>query len=838
MRRISFISILVSLLALPLLAAYTYFVTDSFASINSTNWQSNGTISGSSTIGLNSSATNGGSVIYKGVVTDGVLGNDVAYEVRATLKIAASGGTFVLYSHASTDALTGPATQGSYYAAEFTPTLVSGGCTMAANYYKRVSGSVTWMGSQSLACADGMTLRWTQRNGYFSVYTSLNELVVIGDGSLSSGKPGFGARALPSGSGISEGRLGNLEYVAPGTISSTSLRTALFDTRVDLAWTGVVDDANGSGLLLYQVHRNGAYMGNVRGAYFTDTTVSPGTSYTYTIYPHDVHLNYSSRSVSVTTPASGMKNPRRTGVRPLGTYWGASPENIDLQSGNLSFSLPTVTAQARGGAAVPFRLSYNSQNWRKDPSGTWLLGTDVGFGFGWKMLAGSLTPVYSDWYTIHHYVYTDSTGAEYDLDVNTSGVWSSKTGTFIEYDATAKRLYFPGGTFWEFDCVANGTEADAGTLYPTRLVDTNGNLIKVRYQGGIAYGGTNGSARVSEVEDVRAAYVSGVYKTYSFTYNGDAIPHLTDITSHIGDGVTYYLTYSGAVALSDPFTSGSFGTVQKLNTVTVPGSGGLQFAMDYVTGSLELSKVTMPYGGTLEWTYAAKTLAGTRTMMEVQYRKLNAQDGQGTKTYTLYHDDTADASLLAHAYTVVVDASGAADKAYYFHTAADFKLGLFSSLYERSATGGAPVANLRSNLLTWEQTGNGNPYIGATVETIDPGLSGVEKASKVEQTVDNHGNMTERKQYGYYTPGGTPALLRTFTYTYLATSDYSSRHIWNRVLTAKVQKPGGSLITLVTNTYDPKSGSRLSPPSCILAEDVETGRDVGRQSRDGDSPCG
>ncbi len=39
-------------------------------------------------------------------------------------------------------------------------------------------------------------------------------------------------------------------------------------------------------------------------------------------------------------------------------------------------------------------------------------------------------------------------------------------------------------------------------------------------------------------------------------------------------------------------------------------------------------------------------------------------------------------------------------------------------------------------------------------------------------------------------------------------------------------------------TYDPKSGSRLSPPSCILAEDVETGRDVGRQSRDGDSPCG
>ena len=46
------------------------------------------------------------------------------------------------------------------------------------------------------------------------------------------------------------------------------------------------------------------------------------------------------------------------------------------------------------------------------------------------------------------------------------------------------------------------------------------------------------------------------------------------------------------------------------------------------------------------------------------------------------------------------------------------------------------------------------------------------------------------------------------------------------------------LMDALLETYQPKSGSRLSPPSCILAEDVETGRDVGRQSRDGDSPCG
>ncbi len=390
--------------ALPLMALYSYFLTDSFGSVNSAVWQANGTIGGSGS-GLTSGAANGGSVIYKNAISDGVSGTDVAYEVRATLKIVASGGTFVLYSHASMDALSGPGTAGSFYAAELTPTLTTGGCTMAANFYKRVGGTVTLLAAQPMACADGMTVRLGQRSGYFVLTSSLGEVYFIGDASLASGRPGFGARALPSGNGISEGRLAGAEYVAPGTIVSSSVRTALFDTRVDLAWVGVVDDAtSGSGLLMYNVQRNGAWMGNVRGGYFSDTTVLPGTTYTYSLVAYDLYLNYSITNVTVTTPAAGTRDARKVGVRPLGSYWGATPENIDLQSGNLSFSLPTVTAQARGGVAVPFRVSYNSLNWRKDPSGTWMLGTDVGFGWGWKMLAGSLTPVYSDWYSIHHYV--------------------------------------------------------------------------------------------------------------------------------------------------------------------------------------------------------------------------------------------------------------------------------------------------------------------------------------------------------------------------------------------------------------------------------------------------
>ena len=64
-------------------------------------------------------------------------------------------------------------------------------------------------------------------------------------------------------------------------------------------------------------------------------------------------------------------------------------EQVDTRSGNLNYTLPLLSAQGRGGWAVPFALSYNSQMWRKDPGGIWNFGKDVGFGYGWRFLAGS-----------------------------------------------------------------------------------------------------------------------------------------------------------------------------------------------------------------------------------------------------------------------------------------------------------------------------------------------------------------------------------------------------------------------------------------------------------------
>jgi hypothetical protein len=103
---------------------------------------------------------------------------------------------------------------------------------------------------------------------------------------------------------------------------------------------------------------------------------------------------------------------------------------------------------ARGGWSVQFVLSYNSQMWRQDSGGTWLLGQDVGYGLGWKLQAGSITPIWTNTSQIDHYLYTDATGAEYSLSVNNGNVWASQKGIYDSYDANQNRLYLTDGSFW------------------------------------------------------------------------------------------------------------------------------------------------------------------------------------------------------------------------------------------------------------------------------------------------------------------------------------------------------------------------------------------------------
>src|SRR5262249_55049767 len=149
--------------------------------------------------------------------------------------------------------------------------------------------------------------------------------------------------------------------------------------------------------------------------------VVPNSTYTYTLQVVDFHGSVASTNFYASTQVianggqfpSSLPEGRRVGVRPTGTYWGAGGEKIDVRSGNLSYAVPLLKPTARGGLSVPFNLTYNSQNWRQESGNQWKYGVDVGYGFGWRLLAGSITPVFDTEFSISYYLFTDSSGAEY-----------------------------------------------------------------------------------------------------------------------------------------------------------------------------------------------------------------------------------------------------------------------------------------------------------------------------------------------------------------------------------------------------------------------------------------
>lgn len=153
-----------------LFAAYTYYLTDTLTSINTTNWTQNGTLTAGSG-GLTSSNANGGSLISKVAVPDGTSD----YEVRTTLTLAQSGGTYVTYLRASSNALSGPAVAGTAYAFEVqNPTFSGSACTATLASYKIISGSVTTLSSTTIPCSNGMIIRaiYTAQANQIAVYVN------------------------------------------------------------------------------------------------------------------------------------------------------------------------------------------------------------------------------------------------------------------------------------------------------------------------------------------------------------------------------------------------------------------------------------------------------------------------------------------------------------------------------------------------------------------------------------------------------------------------------------------------------------------------------------------
>ena len=488
-----------------------------------------------------------------------------------------------------------------------------------------------------------------------------------------------------------------------------------------------------------------------------------------------------------------------------------------MRSGNLNFSVPLLKAQGRHGASLGLGLSYNSQNWRQQNGGyAQKLGYDSGYGFGWKLQAGSIIQIDSTPGVISHYIFTDSTGAEYRLDVNDGGYWWGKEGVYVAYDAGSSRLRFMDGTFWEMSSISATTEPDSGTRYPTKVQDSNGNFISLEYKPGSGQGGINSSSRISTIKDIR----SSPGNAYTFTYDGSQ--HLTSIAANIPTGENYSFTYTASAALAAPFGAcqppGGCGSAQMLQSFKATGPS-LTHSFEYGTnGAGELTTVTLPYKGELRWTHGDSIqYSNGQKLREVKTRQLVKQSGAAATTYTLQYD-TSSANPF-HFWSKVKDPNGVSEKTWLFgFTQADtttFYAGLV--LYQQETVQGSG-ALLRNTHFFWSQDASPhlNRYIGVTETTIDPGMS-YEKLLRNEQVLDIYGNVTSSKTFNFNNTS-TPLIQQTFTYQ--TGGAYAQRFIFNRQTGSTTTHVPTGATTVTAATYDNYPGNSVTPRSGLDLHDT------------------
>jgi YD repeat-containing protein len=583
----------------------------------------------------------------------------------------------------------------------------TGTCAVTLHLIKMIDGTRTVMAEFPYQCHDGMTLGLTVRD----ISGTGTRLTVTADGTYSftatdssspiaSGKAGVGLSAV-AGSTISKIEAGAIDHAAPAAVPQSSIAISAFPNRVELQWQAATDDAGGSGVAGYQIARAGVSAGTTTSLSFTDTGVTPVPGTTYTITPYDRHGN-TGTAASVTVPAISA-DARRIGVRPTGSYWGASGEQIDLVSGNLNFALPLLKPQSRGGWGTSLTLSYNSQLWRQDSAGVWKLGRDVGYGFGWTMQAGSVLPVMSGG-SLAYCIFTGATGVEYRMDSAGGTVYATHDGVYLWYDSAAQALHFPDGSWWDMLAQSAAGEDDAGTLHPTAMHDSNGNYLTLTYQAGAGTLATNTSARIVSIQDPRR----NPGPTYWFTYTAGVSPHLANIMNYtLAESYTFTTSAIGGITLTPPFGSGSYAATMLQSVATTYLGTKHQFTYN---ASGELTQVTTPLAGDLRWAYRTYTYSATgRSYREVTTRQATKASGAAQATWNVTPADGA----AMHGSTTLSDLGANSTKVWTFDSSAR------PTSYEERGPGGAAL--VRKDY-TWN-TENGNVYVGTVLNTINPGSS-------------------------------------------------------------------------------------------------------------------
>ncbi len=170
-------------------------------------------------------------------------------------------------------------------------------------------GSFTMLNGTGVGCVNGDVLKGANVGGMITAYKNGVAMFSVTDSTYTGGAPGMGFY-IQGGSSSTNSNFGFSAYSAsdglktdttppstPGNLSAT----AVSSSQINLSWTAATDNVAVAG---YQVFRNDNQIATTSSATFSDTTVSIGIQYTYTVSAFDAAGNVSVRSAPVAAATS------------------------------------------------------------------------------------------------------------------------------------------------------------------------------------------------------------------------------------------------------------------------------------------------------------------------------------------------------------------------------------------------------------------------------------------------------------------------------------------------------------------------------------------------------
>jgi RHS repeat-associated protein len=487
------------------------------------------------------------------------------------------------------------------------------------------------------------------------------------------------------------------------------------------------------------------------------------------------------------------------------------PEDGGAGNGNFQLAVPVVSLQGRG-INISLTLSYNAHLWHKAGNN---ITYDIDRGWpapGWSFGFGKMADIGDGGAIIE-----EADGTRHGFNGTATGPLSNSSfsgrtndGTFIDYACVRSNgvIIFGSATLPNGTRLQYGAAGD-GSVYPTSIVDPNGNYITITYRN-------NAGPQIDTVTDTLGRVINFYYDSNNLL-TAVTVPPFSGSTARTAVRLHYQQQ-----SISPGFTGGVTTLVRAPTTrwlvdaIYFPATNtGYWFndADSFLTNYGTIKKVEEQRN--MAHSSAGLTDMGTVTPGTMTKRQVYTwvTTASSPPTYSTLTESWAfmDSSAAVTSYvvdsistprtTTVTLPNGTKSVQYSHNAPGQFNDGLVfkDETYDTDGT-----TLLSRSEVTWQQGDYSSPRPQYTTATTRQGANLVTTGNEFTYaTSPSFNQVTEVRNYDFgYVWQASNVLLRKTVTQFENSTNYTNRHIFNLPKIVSVYSGGGTKVSQTEYTYD------------------------------------